>query len=184
MPRVTNRLRSLRRHRPGRAVLAVAVLGLIVAVPEPAYAASHDRIEGDGSSWSANAVNQWIADVEPQGLQVVFTSTGSAQGRKDFALKTVDYAVTDIPYRRGVDPRTGDRDDPLGRPYAYLPIVAGGTSFPYQVKVAGQLVRNLRLSGQTIAKIFTGQITNWSDPQITSSSRSRWAVWRWPAANS
>ena len=29
---------------------------------------------------------------------------------------------------------------------------------------------NLRLSGENIAKIFTGQITNWSDPAIAADN--------------
>ena len=33
--------------------------------------------------------------------------------------------------------------------------------------VGGKLITNLRLSGETIMKIFTGQITNWDSPEIT-----------------
>ena len=36
--------------------------------------------------------------------------------------------------------------------------------------VAGQRVQNLRLSGLTLAKIFTDQITNWDDPTITADN--------------
>ena len=54
------------------------------------------------------------------------------------------------------------------RPYAYLPIVAGGTSFMYHLDVNGQRITDLRLSGATISKIFTGAITNWNDPAITA----------------
>jgi phosphate transport system substrate-binding protein len=136
-------------------------------------AASHQLIQGSGSSWATNALNVWIAGVTSSGLKVVFTSTGSAIGRKDFANQTTDFAVSDIGYQ-GKDPLTGDYDLPckLGqanscREFAYLPIVSGGTSFPYHIEKAGKLVRNLRLSGETIAKIFTGQITNWGDPQVT-----------------
>src|SRR5262249_42197673 len=133
---------------------------------------SHALISGSGSSWSSNAVNQWIADVQPNGLQVVYSATGSAQGRKDFAFKTTDYAVSDLGYL-GTDPVTGEQDTSLGRAFAYLPIVAGGTSFPYQVKVGGKLVRNIRLSGQTLAKIFTNQIRNWNDKAITADNNGR-----------
>ncbi len=80
--------------------------------------------------------------------------------------------MTDSPYR-GKDPTTGATDSPLGRSFAYLPIVAGGTSFPYHVEVGGKMVRNLRLSGETIAKIFTNQITNWNDPAITKDNNGR-----------
>ncbi|MBV9487517.1 MAG: substrate-binding domain-containing protein [Frankiaceae bacterium] len=156
-----------------RALAALAVAGLAIGATTPAQAAgSHALIAGSGSSWSANAVNQWIADVQSQGLQVVFTSSGSAQGRKDFANRQNDFAVTDIGFQ-GRDPATNADDSPDGRGYAYLPIVAGGTSFPYQLQVAGQLVRNLRLSGATLAGIFTGKITNWNAPQITADNNGR-----------
>ena len=130
---------------------------------------AHQLIQGSGSSWAANAVTQWIADVNKNGLQVVFSSTGSAQGRIDFASNTADFAVSDIGFL-GKDPVTGVSDTNNGRPYAYLPIVAGGTALPYHIVKNGQLVRNLRLSPDTIAKIFTQQITNWDDPQITKDN--------------
>lgn len=147
-------------------------------------AGAHAQITGSGSSWSSNAVNQWVADVTQSGLQVVFTSTGSAQGRKDFTNRTTDFAVSDIGFL-GTDSVTGDSDTPCQDPrdtppagascrgYAYLPIVAGGTAFPYQLKVGGKLVRNLRLSGDTLAKIFTGQITNWNDAAISADMNGR-----------
>jgi phosphate transport system substrate-binding protein len=59
------------------------------------------------------------------------------------------------------------------RPYAFVPLVAGGTSFPYNLTVKGQRVTTLRLSGQTIAKIFTNQITNWNDPAITADNNGQ-----------
>jgi ABC-type phosphate transport system substrate-binding protein len=155
--------------------LGLALLFLGTGVPATGATVSHALINGSGSGWSANAVNQWIADVQPKGLQVVYTAVGSAQGRKDFAYKTTDYAVSDIGYQ-GHDEVTGDVDTSLGRKYAYLPIVAGGTAFPYHIDVAGQLVRTLRLSGQTLAKIFTNKITNWNDPQIRADNNKRFQV--------
>ncbi len=103
-------------------------VGVGALTPSPAQATTHSHIVADGSSWAANAVNTWVAGVVPQGLQVVFTSTGSAQGRSDFASTTVDFAVSDIGYQ-GKDPLTGAADS-SPRQYAYLPIVSGGTLFP------------------------------------------------------
>ena len=151
---------------PMVAALFCALAGAGAANAATDTAGAHAQIEGSGSSWAANAVNQWIADTASSGLQLVYTPNGSAQGRQDFASKTVDFAVSDIGYQ-GVDPATGLQDTSEGRAYAYLPIVAGGTSFPYQLRVGGQQVRNLRLSGLTLAKIFSNQITNWDDPAIT-----------------
>ena len=152
------------------AIVAVALAAGLAVTPASAYAAGHDRIEGSGSSWAAGAVNQWVGDVQhQQGLQVVYTPTGSAQGRKDFALGTVDFAVSDIPYQ-GME---NGQLDQSNVPYAYLPITAGGTAFPYQIKVGGKKVDNLRLSTETLAKIFTNKITNWNDPAIAADNNGR-----------
>jgi len=51
-----------------------------------------------------------------------------------------------------------------------MPITAGGTVFMYNLKIDGQQVTNLRLSGQNLAKIFTGAITNWDDPAIAADN--------------
>jgi ABC-type phosphate transport system substrate-binding protein len=151
-------------------IASIAALGSFVGIAgTPAYAAGHDLIVGSGSSWASNAVEQWRLDVSNNGLRVSFTPSGSAQGRKDFSNVSVDFAVSDIGFL-GTDPATGADDTSKGRAYAYLPIVAGGTAMPYHILRNGQLVRNLRLSGQTVAKIFTNQITNWNDAAITADN--------------
>lgn len=174
-PRPLRKAIPVRRHITRSTALLSSLacpLILLVATAPASQAVPHARIEGSGSSWAANAINQWIADVTSSGLQVVFTSQGSAQGRKDFANNTTDYAISDIGFR-GVDPATGDQDTNNNRPYAYLPIVAGGTSFPYNLSFGGKRVRDLRLSGQTLAKIFTNQITKWDDAAITADNNGR-----------
>jgi phosphate transport system substrate-binding protein len=168
---------AVRRLLHARATaLALTALGALALAGAPvasaAVAPPYEKVEGSGSSWAAGAVTGWIADVTSSGLLLTFTSQGSAQGRKDFANATTDFAVSDIGFR-GVDPATGDQDTNNGRPYAYLPIVAGGTSFPYNLKVGGKQVVNLRLSGDTLAKIFTNQITSWADPAITTDNNGR-----------
>jgi phosphate transport system substrate-binding protein len=169
----------MRSPKPVRWLAALALAGSILAVGTPAEAVGHQKISGTGSSWAANAIDVWTAAVSSSGLQVDFTSTGSAQGRKDFGNSTNDFGVSDIGYQ-GHDPLTHDVDlpCPLGqstncRDYAYLPIVAGGTAFAYHLQIGGQLIRNLRLSGQTLAKIFTGGITLWSDQAITDDNNGR-----------
>ena len=40
----------------------------------------------------------------------------------------------------------------------------------YNLKINGQRVTNLRLSGENVAKIFTGAITKWNDPAIQADN--------------
>jgi phosphate ABC transporter phosphate-binding protein len=152
-------------------LLLLVSLSVVVASPGAAHATVYAQIEGTGSTWSQLIVAQWISDVNANGMQVVYTGGGSSKGRRDFANDSVDFAISEIPYQ-GKDEQ-GNADTSNGRGYAYLPIVAGGTAFTYQLKVGGQMVRNLRLSGETLAKIFTDKITNWDDPAITRDNNGR-----------
>lgn len=155
-----------------RIVVAIALaMGLLVGASTSAHATVYAQIEGTGSTWSELIVQQWIADVDANGMKVVYTGGGSTKGRKDFSQASTDFAISEIPYQ-GTDER-GQADTSNGRPYAYLPIVAGGTAFTYQLKIGNDLVRNLRLSGETLSKIFTNQITNWNDPAITKDNNGR-----------
>ncbi|MFL6181839.1 MAG: phosphate ABC transporter substrate-binding protein PstS [Actinomycetes bacterium] len=155
-------------------VLAVGVaMGLLVLIAPEAATASDNLvpISGAGSTWSQVAIDAWRADVRPSGLTVNYAGTGSTDGRAQYIQKTVDFAVSEIPFQNPPEP--GQQAENPSRPYAYLPIVAGGTSFMYHLTVGGELVRNLKLSSGTLAKIFTGQITRWSDPQITKENGRR-----------
>jgi phosphate transport system substrate-binding protein len=166
--------RQRQRHSPrrrwgwkalSRAAVAVvpALAALMVCQTTAGAAPTLATISGSGSSWAANAVNQWVSAVASEGVQVVYNPDGDAAGRQDFANKVSSFAVTSEGFQ-------GGSDTSQGRPYAYLPIAAGGTSFPYQIRIDGQQVENLRLSGETLAKIFTNQITNWDDPEITADN--------------
>jgi len=138
----------------------LALAGFVQAAPS-ALADVFVPISGAGSTWSQNAVDQWRRNVAQYGLTVNFQGTGSSDGRNQFRNGTVDFAVSEIPY--GLKD-SGVIDQPPPRGYAYMPIVAGGTSFMYNLTIGGKRVTNLRLSGPVLAKIFTGVITNWSDP--------------------
>ena len=152
-------------------VAALSMVGAPADARESSERAAYAQIEGTGSTWSELIVQQWIADVDANGMKVVYTGGGSSKGRKDFSQNSTDFAISEIPYQ-GTD-ETGQADTSNGREFAYLPIVAGGTAFTYQLKIGDQLVRNLRLSGETIAKIFTNQITNWNDPAIKADNNGR-----------
>ncbi|MFI6978226.1 phosphate ABC transporter substrate-binding protein PstS [Embleya sp. NPDC050154] len=129
-------------------------------------------IHGSGSTWSAPATKQWAADVAARGLAVDYNQNGSTAGRTDFSQHLVDFAVSEIPFQGNYVDRTGKATNELAAlastntKFKYLPIVAGGTSFMYNLKIRGRQVRNLQLSPRTIAGIFTNQIKLWNDKAI------------------
>jgi phosphate transport system substrate-binding protein len=150
-------------------LLAMAMLaGASVLVPASPARASFVPLSGYGSSWAAPAISQWSRDVVSNGINITYTGSGSAAGRNAYMQNQADFAGSDIAFLTNGNP------DPFGGggesqkyAYSYIPIVAGGTSFLYNLSVGGRRVTNLRLSGDTIVKIFTGQITNWADSRIT-----------------
>jgi phosphate ABC transporter phosphate-binding protein len=142
--------------------------GLGLATPALAVGRVHAPITGSGSTWSANALQQWIKNVWANyQWKIDYTESGSTQGRNDFAYGTADFGVSEIPYAIA---NSNEGDARPNRSFAYMPIVAGGTAFMYNLQIAGKRVTNLRLSGAVIAKVFTGVITRWDDPAIKADN--------------
>jgi ABC-type phosphate transport system substrate-binding protein len=167
---------SISRARAGTALklAAAVVIAAVAGVPaaSPAVAASsggpsYVAISGSGSSWASVAIDQWALDVRPNGIVVNYNPDGSAAGRSDYMSNQDDFAGSDPPFRNGEDELAGTSAENPTQGYSYVPDVAGGTAFMYHLTVAGHLITNLRLSPRTLMGIFTGQITNWDNPQIT-----------------
>jgi phosphate ABC transporter phosphate-binding protein len=126
-------------------------------------------ITGEGSSWAGIAIDDMRVNVAQFGITVNYARSGSTTGRKNFLNDTVDFAASDIPFQ--FRPEDGSApDEPVPGSYVYIPVTAGGTAFMYNLKINGKLVTNLRLSGENVAKIFTGVITTWNDPAIQADN--------------
>ncbi|MFD7862567.1 phosphate ABC transporter substrate-binding protein PstS [Streptomyces sp. NPDC059783] len=148
--------------------VAALVCALLALHQPPARAAGYTKISGGGSTWSSNALDQWRRNVSANsGMTVNYAAVGSSVGREQFKNGTADFAVSEIPY--GLT-EAGMRDAPPKRGYAYMPIVAGGTAFMYNLRIGGKKVTNLRLSGEVVTKIFTGTLTMWNAPEIKADN--------------
>ncbi len=159
----------------------IALVGVLAASVAPAPAATavgavpsvgteYYPVSGVGSTWSANALQQWIRNVwNNYRWKIEYSDQGSSAGRQLFSQPNggYDFAVSEIPYQL---PNSDSTDPRPARQFAYMPIVAGGTSIMYNLVIGGKRVTNLRLSGETLAKIFTGKITKWDDPAIKADN--------------
>lgn len=157
-------MKITRAARPLAVLIAAFFAVSLIAPPANAL----DRISGNGSSWAGNAINQWVTDVKAQGQTVDYTPDGSSSGRKNFATGLSDFAISEIPFKGD----TADKQDTNFPNFAYsmLPVVAGGTSFMYNLQVGGKRLQNLRLSQDTLAAIFSGDITQWNDKAIAATN--------------
>ncbi len=150
-------------------LLIMTTIGSQLIFAPAAFAQGFVPISGAGSTSSFNAIDQWRRNIDSLlGVRVDFSPSGSSQGRNEFRAGTVDFAVSEIEY--GLNDGGVVDQPPTSRTFGYLPIVAGGTAFMYNLKIGNTRVTNLRLSGEVIAKIFTQQITNWSDPAIKADN--------------
>ncbi len=154
------------------ALLVAGVVGAGGAAPAAVAAdAPYANISGSGSTWSQNALDQWRRNVQSNyAMTVDYRGLGSTAGRNDFINRTVDFAISEIPFQLQPTEKGAQPEKPPAGGYAYMPIVAGGTSFMYNLKIGGKRVTNLRLAGATVAKIFAGRITNWNDPAIQADN--------------
>lgn len=160
----------MRRTRFGAGLLAAGIIlgaaGTAGAQEAPITAQQVDTgttVAGAGSTFIANAVDQWRADFKKaQGVTITYAGVGSGAGRTQLIAGTVDFA--------GSDTAASSSDAAALRSkygsYIYVPTIAGGIAVEFNVPG----VSSLRLSGPTIAKIFSGKITNWKDAAIAADN--------------
>jgi phosphate transport system substrate-binding protein len=147
---------------------AVVTLALALVVRgTPSADAAPAKINGSGSSYVALAMQQWVADAQTSGLSINYLPTGSPDGLTSYANGLTDFAGTEAEFSA-----LGSGDAGNARGYQYVPDVAGAVAVMYNVDdKAGNHVDYLHLSPRTIARIFTGDISNWSDPAITADNK-------------
>ncbi|MGQ0679655.1 MAG: phosphate ABC transporter substrate-binding protein PstS [Actinomycetota bacterium] len=151
--------------RSMRIASTALVLATALAIPAPAQAQSGPRVDGAGSTFSEVALKQWISDVSGRGLQLNYNGVGSTQGRNLYIERQVDFAVSEIPFTPEEIGRLS------GTSFQYFPIVAGGTALMYHLKDrSGKRIENLRLTGEILALIFTGELGRWNDPKIAAEN--------------
>ena len=121
-------------------------------------------LKSSGSTAQKNAMDLFISKYnnDCSGFNVDYTANGSGAGISDFLGKQTDFAGSDsaLNAAKGEVDKAKTRCD--GNPAWNLPTVFGPIAITYNVPG----VNNLALDGPTLAKIFSGQITNWNDPAI------------------
>jgi phosphate transport system substrate-binding protein len=124
-------------------------------------------MQSTGSSFAAVAIQEWVGQTSTlYGLNINWQVQSSVVGLNDFAQQQVDFGASDIPYS------SDQAQSTPSFPYQYLPDVAGGLSFMYNLNGNdGQRINSLVLNAQVIDKIFLGEITTWNDPAIAAINR-------------
>ena len=135
------------------AIVAIATSALFVSVT-PAFAGS---INGSGATFALPLIDACKADfAKDKGHTVNYPGGGSGKGRTDFTAGLVDFAGSDAPFSSG---------EPAG--IVYAPVYAAPIAVMYNLPT---VTEPIYLSPATIAKIFSGYITNWDAPEIAADN--------------
>ena len=128
-----------------------------------------NSITAEGSTAQQNAIalfNQ-VWGQKCQGKNLAYNPTGSGAGREQFVAKNVDFAGSDSAIKEDQAAKAAERCG--GNPAWNLPLVFGPIAMAYNVEGVDGLV----LNGDTLAKIFQGQITKWNDPAIAALNEGK-----------
>ncbi len=128
-----------------------------------------NSITAEGSTAQQNAValfNQVWGQV-CQGKNLSYNPTGSGAGREQFVAGNVDFAGSDSAIKEDQAQQAAERCG--GNPAWNLPLVFGPIAMAYNVEGVDGLV----LNGDTLAKIFQGQISTWNDPAIAALNEGK-----------
>jgi len=123
-------------------------------------------ITAGGSSAQSNAQAAWTAAYNAQAKGVTINydkSQGSGGGVTNFLSGAYDFAGSDSPLNADQTAQSKALCTDGG---VNIPVYLDGVAIIFNIPG----VTDLKLSGETIAKIFALQITDWSDPAITKDN--------------
>jgi len=134
-----------------RAIATILAIGF-------ASSAQAADVTGAGASFIYPVMSRWSADYsKASGKQINYQSIGSGGGIAQIKAGTVDFGSSDAPLKPEELAKFG---------LAQFPSVIGGV-VPV-INVPGVKSGALKLDGQTLARIFLGQVKMWNDPAITA----------------
>lgn len=125
-------------------------------------ASAGDPVAGAGSTFAQKMITQWAGDVAGKGIQVTYTGSGSGDGRAKLIAGEVDFAGSD----GAAKAEEAEKLDIKYGGFVHVPVTSGGIAVVYNVAE----FPDLKLTGPTLAKIFSGTITNWKDPAIAADN--------------
>jgi phosphate transport system substrate-binding protein len=135
------------------AVVAIATSALI-ASSSPAFAAT---LNASGATFATPLIDACKVDFNKDtGHTINYTGGGSGKGRTDFSAGIVDFAGSDAAYTVA---------EPSNLVYA--PIYAAPIAIMYNLPTVKDPIY---LTPATVAKIFSGYITNWNDKLIAADN--------------
>ena len=133
---------------------ALMLVGLLVLAVSTAQA---QKLTGAGATFPYPIYSKWFSEYSAAhpGVEINYQSIGSGGGIRQMVAGLVDFGATDMP-------ATDEQLAPSKTKLTHIPTVLGAVVPIFNVPG----VDDLKFSGDILADIFLGKITNWSDPRI------------------
>jgi ABC-type phosphate transport system substrate-binding protein len=149
-----------------RKFATAAVLAAVASMAPVTSVNAGTSLGGGGASFLANMMDICAAQYNRNTVfntdsdTVTYASVGSSTGRSGFANGTYKFGGSESAYTSGA---------PAG--LVYVPLVGGAIAIGYRVDGMSPANAQVRLTGEIVAKIFAGQITNWNNPAIAAANK-------------
>ena len=139
---------------------SLLAFGLMMIMAISAKAAV--SINGAGATFPEPIYTKWFSDYAKKDSSVTinYQGIGSGGGIRQLISGTVDFGASD-------SPMTAEELKNLGKPVAHIPTVLGAVVVSYNLKLS----KPLRLTGEIVADIFSGKITQWNDAKIVAENK-------------
>jgi phosphate transport system substrate-binding protein len=122
------------------------------------------RIDGGGATFIEPLMLKWQRVYEYEtGVQVDYTGTGSGNGVQQMTRRAILFGCTDAAMTVEQREKAGAN----GGAVVHIPLALGGVVPIYRVTGLAE-DRPLRFSGEVLADIFLGAVTQWNDPALVA----------------
>lgn len=133
----------------------VAVASALTLVASPAFAVD---LVGGGATFANPILDACKGEFTREtGDKYVYNSLGSGAGRSGIDKGDFDFGWSDTPHLGATAPKS----------MIHLPVVAAPVAIMYNLP---KVSKQISLSPETLAKIFSRQITKWNDPAIKADN--------------
>lgn len=150
-----------------RKFATAAALAALASIVPVSSAIAGTSLGGGGASFLANMMDICAAQYNrntqfnTNSDTVTYASVGSGTGKTNFANGTYKFGGSESAYSSGAPANL-----------VYIPLVGGPIAIGYRVDGMSPATAQVRLTGELVAKIFAGQITNWNDPAIAAVNKA------------
>jgi phosphate transport system substrate-binding protein len=124
------------------------------------------KLNGAGATFPYPIYSKWFDEYHKQhpDIEINYQSKGSGAGIRQLTEGTVDFGASDGPM---TDEQLKAVKDKRGFDVIHIPTVLGAVVPAYNLSgVTGEI----KFSGELLAEIFLGKITNWNDPAFAKDN--------------